>query len=55
MKQITVPKPIKAGGPILNVCRDCEKYGKKLSFVEVDRIMRHCKGIDVVFIGEEGE
>ena len=55
MKQVTVPTPIKAGGPILHVCRDCVKYGKELKAVEVDRIMRHCRGIDVIFIGEEGE
>ena len=53
LKEVSVPTPIKAGGPILHVCRDCVKYGEELSFVEVDKIMQQCNMIDVIFIGKE--
>jgi len=54
-KLVSVPTPIKAGGPILHVCRDCEKYGEGLKETDIDRIIQHCDRLDVIFIGEEGE
>lgn len=53
MKQVSVPTPIKAGGPIVYVCRDCIKYGEELKETDIDKIMQHCNMIDVIFIGKE--
>lgn len=38
------------GGPFVEVCDECLKYGEKIEFCEVDNKMDHCELIEVVNI-----
>jgi len=49
-KQIFVPNIVMAGGPLVEVCSDCLKYGKKVEVTEVDDLVCHCKLIGSIKI-----
>ena len=42
-----------AGGPIIDVCPSCVKYGKKVDVTELDKIIVHstCEFVRHVFLG----
>ena len=41
---------ITAGGPFVEVCKECLKYGKKIEYCEVDNKMYHTEIIEIINI-----
>jgi ribosome-binding protein aMBF1 (putative translation factor) len=52
-KRLSVPFKSNIGGTIVDVCKDCIKYGKKTDIIEVDKMTLHIPLIRVIEIKKD--